>query len=147
MPSSFAVFFHSLKPSEIDIKRYIAAHPTTKKRQNFSTADDAPESKHLGSSHMGKGAAVKGMDGSIVCAPELVEKLMQLAEKNKIACQRDVITAGGTDAGNIYLSREGVKASGVSVPCRYTHSPQETVSIADVEATAALLAAFCEAKL
>ena len=114
---------------------------------DVTIADDAPNTKHAGSSHLGKGAAVKVMDRSVICAPELVDTLVQLAEKNKIAYQRDVITGGGTDAGNIHLSREGVKTSGVSVPCRYVHSPQETVSIADVEATAKLLAAFCEVKL
>jgi endoglucanase len=47
-----------------------------------------------------------------------------------------------TDADGIYLTRRGVPTAVVSVPNRYMHSPNEVVSLADVENTARLIAAF-----
>jgi endoglucanase len=47
-----------------------------------------------------------------------------------------------TDADAIYLVRAGVPTGVVSVPNRYMHSPNELVSLSDLERTARLLAAF-----
>lgn len=114
---------------------------------DVTPADDEPGSKHLVSSKLGGGAAVKVMDGSVICHPVVVEKLMKLAEEKGIKAQRDVIRAGGTDAGAIYLTRGGVYTGGISIPCRYVHSPMEMVDKNDVKACADLVAAFAEAKL
>ena len=76
-----------------------------------------------------------------------VQTLRKLAEEKKIPHQMDVIRAGGTDAGEIHKTRSGVVTGAVSVPCRYTHTPVETVDTRDVEACADLIAAFCAAKL
>ena len=57
---------------------------------------------------------------------------------------RDVIRSGGTDAGAIHQTRRGVYTGGISIPCRYTHSPMEMVDRRDVEACAALVAAFAQ---
>jgi endoglucanase len=58
-----------------------------------------------------------------------------------------VIRAGGTDAGAIHQHRSGVITGGISIPCRYVHTPSEMVDIDDVKACADLVAAFAEAKL
>lgn len=47
-----------------------------------------------------------------------------------------------TDADAVYTSRQGVATGLVSVPCRYMHSPNEMVSVEDLDRTAALLAAW-----
>ena len=47
-----------------------------------------------------------------------------------------------TDADNIFTARRGVATGLISVPLRYMHSPNEMVDVADLERTAALLAAF-----
>ena len=47
-----------------------------------------------------------------------------------------------TDADGIYLTRRGVPTAVISIPNRYMHSPNEVVSLADVENTARLIAAF-----
>ena len=114
---------------------------------DVTVADDEPGSKHLNSSVLGGGAAVKIMDGSVICDPKIVEQLMGLAASGNIAAQRDVIRAGGTDAGAIHQTRRGVRTGGISVPCRYVHTPTEMVDKNDVSACAALVAAFAEAKL
>ena len=61
--------------------------------------------------------------------------------------QRDVIRRGGTDGGPIHLTRGGVYTGGISIPCRYGHSPAALVDLGDVKACADLAAAFAESKL
>lgn len=111
------------------------------------TLGDELDSKHRGSSILGGGAAIKVMDQSVISHPQVVEILETLARQEDIAYQRDVITGGGTDAGAIHVTRMGVLTGGVSIPCRYIHSPVETVDLKDVEACAALVKAFAEASL
>lgn len=108
---------------------------------------DEPESKHQASALCGKGAAVKVMDHSVICPPALVEKLMALGEEKGIPVQRDVLQFGGTDAGPIQATRGGVYAGGISIPCRYCHTPTELVDLGDVEACADLVAAFAACRL
>ena len=110
-------------------------------------ADDEPGSKHMASSLCGKGAAVKVMDRSVICTPALVEKLMALGAEKGIPVQRDVLQFGGTDAGPIQATRAGVYAGGISIPCRYVHTPTELVDQGDVKACAELVAAFAASKL
>lgn len=105
------------------------------------------DDKKQGSAVLGGGAAIKVMDSSVICHPEMVKTLEKLAEKSKIPCQKDVITAGGTDAGSIHLTRAGVVTGGISIPCRYMHSPVEMVEHTDVAAAAQLIAAFAQKKL
>ncbi len=114
---------------------------------DVTPADDEPGSKHLVSSVLGGGAAVKVMDGSVICHPWMVEKLMTLAEEQGIRAQRDVIRAGGTDGGPIHLTRSGVPTGGISIPWRYGHSPMELVDLQDMQNCAALAKAFAECKL
>ncbi len=114
---------------------------------DVTTSDDEPGSKHQASSVLGGGAAVKVMDRGIISHPQVVGRLMSLAGENDIKAQRDVICRGGTDAGAIHLTRGGVLCGGVSIPCRYTHSPMEMVDLSDVKACAKLIAAFASSKL
>lgn len=114
---------------------------------DVTLSDDVPGAKHNGSSVFGKGAAIKVMDNSVICHPEMVQKLTALAKENGIAHQSDVIRAGGTDAGAIHVSRAGVYTGGISIPCRYTHTPTEMVQISDVEACIELTVAFAESDL
>lgn len=114
---------------------------------DVTDSDDVPGTKHDGSSVLGGGAAIKVMDSSVICHPEAVQKLEALAKDHGIKYQLDVIRAGGTDAGEIHKTRCGVVTGGVSIPCRYIHTPVETVDKTDVEACAKLVAAFAESKL
>ena len=105
-------------------------------------SDDTPGSKHGCSAKLGGGAGVKVMDASVICHPEMVKRLNQLAREQDISVQPDVPRTGGTDAGAIHISRVGVLTGGISIPCRYIHSPAEMVERSDVEACARLAAAF-----
>lgn len=84
---------------------------------------------------LGKGTAVKVMDKSIVCTPSLVNFLANLAEENQIPCQREVLTAGGTDTSAMqYLMGIGSHVTSISTPTRYIHSTVETCAKSDIEA-------------
>ena len=90
---------------------------------------------------LGKGAAIKIMDRSLICTPCVVEMMEKLAKENGIAHQREVLPYGGTDAGAIQRSRGGVATGAISIPCRYIHSEAETVDLDDVKACVELLKA------
>ena len=120
---------------------------STQEAVDVTGAGDEPESKHQASAMCGRGAAVKVMDHSVICPPALVEKLMALGEEKGIPVQRDVLQFGGTDAGPIQATRGGVYAGGISIPCRYCHTPTELVDLGDVEACADLVAAFAACRL
>jgi putative aminopeptidase FrvX len=47
-----------------------------------------------------------------------------------------------TDADAIFNAHRGIATALVSVTCRYMHSPNELVALADLERTAELLASF-----
>ena len=82
---------------------------------------------------MGKGAAIKVMDRSIMCDADVRAKMVETAKKNKIPYQLEIMTDGGTDAGAIHLTKSGIKTGGISVPTRYIHSPSEMASVKDIE--------------
>ena len=114
---------------------------------DVTVGDDAPGTKHSCSSRIGGGAAIKVMDSSVICHPKMVKTLKTLAEQGSIPHQMDVITAGGTDAGAIHQTRAGVQTGGISIPCRYIHSPAELVDRGDVEACVKLVSAFAQTQL
>jgi len=76
-----------------------------------------------------------------------VNKLSKLAEDKGIAAQKDILRSGGTDAGAMHISRMGVRTGGISVPCRYIHTPVEMADIADFSACVDLTVAFAVADL
>lgn len=109
--------------------------------------DDVPGAKHTVTALCGKGAAVNVMDHSVICHPEMVKRLTELAQQKDIPVQKSVSRMGGTDAGPIHQTRAGVYTGGISIPCRYIHTPVELADLGDVEACASLAAAFAMDKL
>lgn len=93
---------------------------------------------------VGKGPAIKIKDASLIASPVIVEALERIAEAERIPYQREVLTFGGTDAHPMQITRSGVATGAVSLPCRYVHSPVETVSLDDLTDAARLVAAFAD---
>ncbi len=91
---------------------------------------------------LGKGPAVKIKDPGMIADPRIVAWMIKGAEKAKIPYQREVSELGSTDARALQLSRAGVMAGNISVPCRYVHSPSEMVDYDDVQKTIKLLVAL-----
>jgi endoglucanase len=50
-----------------------------------------------------------------------------------------------TDADAIHVAREGIATALLSIPNRYMHSPNELVSLEDLDRAAALIAETCRA--
>ena len=94
---------------------------------------------------IGEGIAVKILDSSLICHPGVVKAMEEAAERAGAKYQREVLTAGGTDASSIQRSRGGVPSGVLSIPCRYVHSPNETVSLNDMEDGVKLLVELLKA--
>lgn len=114
---------------------------------DVTASGDTPSSKNNCSTVQGKGAAIKYMDRSVICHPKVIQKLEELAQSNQISWQPDVKRTGGTDAGAMQPTRSGVYTGGITIPCRYTHSPMECVLSSDAEQAIKLVCAFSEAQL
>ena len=114
---------------------------------DVTDVDDTPGSERSGTVQLGKGAAIKIMDSSVICHPAVVGKLEALAEEHSIPVQKDILRAGGTDAGAIHITRTGVLTGGISVPCRYIHTPVEMADLEDAQACVKLALAFAQAEL
>jgi endoglucanase len=105
-------------------------------------AADTPEPPMKMEVALGGGAAIKIKDSGMIVQPWLKEWMIEVAEKEKIPYQREVLLGGATDAAAIQKSRGGVAAGCISIPCRYIHSPSEVVSYQDVLACVKLLKAM-----
>ncbi|AZR72832.1 aminopeptidase [Anoxybacter fermentans] len=99
---------------------------------------DTPEGKKL-NVKLGGGAAIKVKDGSMITHPAIKNFMIDIAEQNDIPYQMEVLPSGGTDAGAIHLTKEGIPSGTISIPCRYVHSPSEMIDLDDVDACVKLL--------
>jgi endoglucanase len=95
-------------------------------------------------SSLGKGAALKIMDGYSISHPKLVEHFRSIAEREGIDHQMEILPFGGTDAGGVQRLHGGIPAITLSIPCRYVHTPNEMVNEDDVQAAITLLARYLE---
>ena len=113
-----------------------------------TTANDMAETpSHRSVTAVGAGAAISFMDGRTIVPEKMVATLRGAAMREGIPWQMRKGTAGGTDAGAIHRSLAGVVCGGISVPCRYIHSPVSVASVADIEAAYRLAATFLQQNL
>ena len=74
---------------------------------------------------------------------DMTKALFDTAQRHAIPFQTEVMSGRtGTNADVIAVSGGGVRTALVSIPLRYMHTPCETVSLADVENTAKLIARY-----
>jgi endoglucanase len=112
---------------------------------DITSSGDTPGAKRFKIA-LHDGVAIKVRDNSLLSHPKVNAQLVKTCEENELKYQMEVLEFGGTDAGGISLTREGIPASCISIPTRYAHSAHETVSKADVEAAITLLAKTVESK-
>ncbi len=94
---------------------------------------------------LGKGPAIKVKDSGMIADPRVVDWMTRTAQAARIPYQMEILEYGSTDARAIQLSRAGVPAGCLSIPCRYVHSPSEMVDAQDVEQAQRLLLALLRA--
>ncbi|MCF8237718.1 MAG: M42 family metallopeptidase [Saprospiraceae bacterium] len=89
---------------------------------------------------LGKGTAIKILDGMTVCDPRMVDYLRDQADAAKITWQSEVLTAGGTDTAAVQrYGKNGAIAGALSIPTRHIHQVIEMVHKVDVQATIDLM--------
>jgi tetrahedral aminopeptidase len=122
-----------------------ALAPTLVIALDVTLAMDVPGTKDEGRiTELGEGVGLKIMDSHSISHPGLVEHFRQLAEREGIPHQMEILPSGGTDAGGVQRLHGGIPAVTLSVPCRYVHTPNEMVSEKDVQAAIDLLARYLE---
>ena len=99
---------------------------------------DTPNSAPMACA-LGKGAAIKIKDRSVICHEEVVKALDAIAKENKIPVQKEILIAGGTDTSSMQMIGNGSMAGAVSIPTRYIHSNVESCDMGDVEACIELI--------
>jgi len=106
----------------------------------FSTDVPDIEKKELGDHRIGGGPVLSRGSAN---HPVVFDRLVEAAESEKIPFTFQAAPRSTrTDADGIHLVRFGVPTGLVSVPNRYMHSPNELVSLGDLERAARLMAAF-----
>jgi putative aminopeptidase FrvX len=88
---------------------------------------------------LGKGPAIKVRDGGMLADRRVVDWMVRGAEKTGLPYQMEILEGGTTDARAMQISRAGVPAGCLSIPCRYVHSPSEMVDFDDVQNAVKLL--------
>ncbi|HEX7010537.1 MAG TPA: M42 family metallopeptidase [Phycisphaeraceae bacterium] len=92
----------------------------------------------------GAGAALTVMDSSAIADPDLLEQFERIAQERQIKHQRSILPRGGTDAGAIQRTRQGIRTLTLSCPTRYIHTVTEMIHLDDLHACRDLLAAYLE---
>ncbi len=91
---------------------------------------------------MGVGATLEVMDGSYIGHKGLLYYLEDLAKELEIDTQFELLSAGGTDSGEIHKVHDGVISLTVSIPARYIHSHYGIIHRKDYADTVTLLTEF-----
>ena len=105
-----------------------------------TVCDDSPKKKDISpTTRLGDGPAITFADRSFIADRRLVNLLVETAKENRIPFQFKQPMIGGTDAGRIHITKEGVPSAAVAVPTRYIHSPVSLLSLRDYQNTVALM--------
>lgn len=89
---------------------------------------------------LGEGTAIKIMDASTICDVRMVRYMKQVADRNNIKWQPEILTAGGTDTAGIQrMTAGGSIAGAVSIPTRHLHQVIEMAHRNDIQASIDLL--------
>lgn len=100
-----------------------------------SPADDIYYDEFTAQGCLKKGTQIRHLDKSMVSNPHFIKFAKQIAKDKNIAYQCAVRAQGGTNAGKIHLSNEGVPTLVLGIPARYAHTHYCYSSVFDIDAT------------
>ncbi len=102
---------------------------------DVTIAFDVPGAQgHEMVTRLGKGAAIKVMDGSVISDFRMVEYLKKVANDHKISWQLELLPAGGTDTAGIQrYGKKGAIAGAISIPLRNMHQTIEMAHKEDIQ--------------
>ncbi|MCI1591944.1 M42 family metallopeptidase [Heyndrickxia oleronia] len=108
----------------------------------FFALDASPANDMTGDKNefgqLGKGALLRIMDRSMITHKGMRELILDTAESNNIPYQY-FVSQGGTDAGRVHTSNEGVPSAVVGICSRYIHTHASIIHVDDYAAAKALL--------
>ncbi|KAA0549051.1 M42 family metallopeptidase [Bacillus sp. BGMRC 2118] len=87
---------------------------------------------------LGKGALLRILDRTMVTHKGMREFVLDTAESNSIPYQY-FISQGGTDAGRVHISNEGVPSAVIGICSRYIHTHASIVHVDDYAAAKELI--------
>ncbi len=101
---------------------------------DVTIAFDVPGAQpHEQVTRLGKGAAIKIMDGTVISDYRMVSYLKKLAGENDIPWQPEILPAGGTDTAGLQRSgKRGAIAGAISIPLRHIHQTIELAHKGDI---------------
>jgi putative aminopeptidase FrvX len=109
----------------------------------FATDHPSSDKREVGDHKIGGGPVITR--GSVI-SPVVADLMRETATKKKIPFS---LHAAGretaTDADAIHVARDGIATGLLSIPNRYMHSPNEMVSLDDLDRAAELIAETCRA--
>lgn len=88
---------------------------------------------------LGKGPVVSFMDRGTIYDKRLYQLALDTAKANGIKAQPKLGVFGGNNAGSMHRAAGGVRPVGISMPCRYLHTPSCVLQGEDITATYDLL--------
>lgn len=108
---------------------------------DVTIAFDVPGSNgHDAVTCLGKGAAIKILDGSTICDYRMVNFLKKVADDQKIQWQPEILPKGGTDTAGIQrYGKKGAIAGAISIPLRHMHQTIELANKEDIRDCISLL--------
>jgi putative aminopeptidase FrvX len=105
---------------------------------DVGVAEDGPGG-NANKAKLGKGPLITFLDSSMIPHTAFRDLIIEVAEKNNIPYQVDVMLGGGTDAGKFHLFKKGIPSIVVGVAARYIHSHTSMISKSDLENSSKLV--------
>ncbi|KGX89161.1 M42 family metallopeptidase [Pontibacillus litoralis] len=104
--------------------------------------DMSGDDKEFG--QLGKGALLRILDRTMVTNRGIREFLLDTAESNNIPYQY-FVSQGGTDAGSVHVSNNGVPSAVIGICSRYIHTSSSIIHIDDYAAAKELIIKLVQA--
>ena len=102
-------------------------------------AHDTPGTE--GDEKLGGGPLIVVYDATAIPNRGLLDLVADTAKKLKLPLQFESVERGGTDAGRIHLTGQGVPSISMGIAARYIHSHVSIIHRRDFESTVRLLTA------
>lgn len=109
---------------------------------DVTISKDTPVDK--GEIGLGKGIVLSIVDAMTVSNTALVKKIDEIAKDLGLEVNYSCSTSGGTDAGNIHKSFDGILATTLYIPTRYMHSHRAIIHRKDYDQTVKVITEFCK---
>ena len=93
---------------------------------------------------LGKGVHLRLYDPTMLAHPGVIDFVKKTAADSGIPVQPTVRRRGGTDAGKIHLTHNGIPSVVIGVPVRYAHSHNGIIDLKDYKNLVKLMQAICK---